>query len=96
MGDLFLAGKLSGSPVLGVPGRVEVYGHVASQGDLALVTVVNPGLNLYVPPENSGRDLRPALGRDRRVSRNLPAITETNKDQAQRPGISGVPADRRF
>jgi hypothetical protein len=31
-------------PVLGVPGRGEVYGYVASLDDLALVTVVNPGL----------------------------------------------------
>ncbi|MGD1158195.1 MAG: hypothetical protein ABSA41_20570 [Terriglobia bacterium] len=31
-------------PILGVPGRGEVYGYFASQGDLALVTVVNPGL----------------------------------------------------
>ncbi len=31
-------------PVLGVPGRGEVYGYLASQGDLNLVTVVNPGL----------------------------------------------------
>jgi len=31
-------------PILGVPGRGEVYGYLARHGDLALVTVVNPGL----------------------------------------------------
>jgi hypothetical protein len=31
-------------PVLGVPGRGEVYGYLACEGDLALFTVVNPGL----------------------------------------------------
>jgi hypothetical protein len=31
-------------PILGVPGRGEVYGYFASRGDLSLVTVVNPSL----------------------------------------------------
>jgi hypothetical protein len=31
-------------PILGVPGKNEIYGYFATDGDLALVTVVNPGL----------------------------------------------------
>ncbi len=40
-------------PILGIPGRGEVYGYLAAGPDLAFVTVVNPGLfpqSFQVPP----------------------------------------------
>jgi hypothetical protein len=71
----YVGGKLEDAIVGGAPGE-DVATYLANCPRIDFI-----GLNLYISPESSVDDFRSALNRYR-VSRNLPAITETNSDRS--------------